>query len=127
MKVYPVRAMLSRKVWWSLGLATVAAVIILTRVGTLPSRVTIINQSGVPLRDVALIVNGRRVEVAEVGNGGTRTIAIAATSDLVLFFRDPQPHRWRARDPLVPGQSLVLYVSTGGRVEARGRIGSFAR
>ena len=119
--------MISRPVLWSIVLGIAGVLIVTWRVTTLPPYIVIINQSGSTLTDVVINTEDRRIEQGTVRNGETRRLSIDPTRTLVFTFPTDADHVWRATEPLTAGQSLVLYVTPGGRVAARSRIGSFAR
>lgn len=93
----------------------------------LPARVVIINQSGTPLGNVVIDTAENRYEVGSLGNGESRRITIEPAQHLRLTFSDSADRVWSAPEPVTAGQSLVLYITPGGHVLQRNRIGTLAR
>ena len=115
---------MSRRVFWVIG-AGVAAVLIMTwYVGTFPSRIVVINQCGRTLNEVSITANGRKRDFGQLRSGESRILSVPGGSEIELRFRGTEVRRWRSPSPPAPGQSLVLYVMPGERIDPRGRLGS---
>jgi len=97
------------------------------RIGLLPARIVIINQSGAPMSHVAITTEDRRTEVGSIGNGETRRLSVNPTATLRMSFEMTAPRVWVSPKGLSAGQSIVLYVTPGGKIDPRDRIGEFAR
>ena len=119
--------MISKRLLWTIFLGIVGVLIITWHMGTLPARVVIINQSGTPLRNVAIDAGGARHVVGAIGNGESQRMAIDPAGTLRLTFSDSADRIWTAPEAVTSGQSLVIYVTPGGHVVSRNRIGALAR
>lgn len=119
--------MISKRLLWTIFLGIVGVLIVTWHMGTLPARVVIINQSGDLLRNVIIDAGENRYAVGNVENGESRRIAIAPAENLRLTFSGRDDRTWTAPEPVTAGQSLVLYITPGGHVLARNRIGALGR
>lgn len=120
--------MISRKALISILLGIAGVLIMTWRIGMLPARVVIINQSGETVAHVAIAAEYGRIEVGSVNNGQTKRVAVNPTDTFrVSYDVTAGPHVWNAPKGLSAGQSLVLYITPGGKIDARDRIGSYAR
>lgn len=114
---------MSRKVLIPLTLALLGIFWILWKSTGIPARVAIINQSGYGLTDVA--VDG--VRIGAMSNGESRMVSLTPSASPVIRFRGRKPRTWRAESALGPGQTLVVYITPGDRIDARGKIGTLTR
>ena len=119
--------MISRQALYSIVLGIIGVLIITWRMGILPARVVVINQSGTAVSRVTITTDNDRIEFGTVGNGETRHAAPSPTSSLRLSFGLQGPHVWNAPKGLSAAQSIVLYIMPDGQVIARDRIGTFQR
>lgn len=119
--------MISRKTLFSILLGGVGVMLMTWKMTSIPARIVIINQSGIPLSRVAISTDGRRIEVGNIDNGQTRRVSVNPTASLRFFYEQRQPYMWRSPKGLNAGQSLVLYVAPEGKIDARDHIGGFGR
>lgn len=119
--------MISKRLLWTIFLGVIGVLVITWHMGTLPARVVVINQSGASLRNVTIDAGGNRYPLGAIGNGESRRMAIEPADDLRLTFSDSADRVWTAPEAVTAGQSLVLYVTPGGHVLSRNRIGTLAR
>jgi hypothetical protein len=119
--------MISRKTLFSILLGIAGVLIMTWRMGRLPARIVIINQSGIPLSKVAVTTDDGRIDIGAIDNGQTRRVSVNPTSTMRLAFEQRQPYVWASPKGLNAGQSLVLYIAPDGKVDARDRLGSFNR
>lgn len=119
--------MISRKALFSILLGIAGVLIMTWRIGFLPGRVVVINQSGVPLSRVAITTEAGRIEVGSIGVGQTRRVSVSPSATLRFSFDMKEPHVWSSPKGVTAGQSVVLYVTVNGNVDARDRIGEFGR
>jgi hypothetical protein len=92
--------------------------------GNYPARVTIINSSGVELTDVKVDTGNRHVEVALIANGTAKVTQLAPGAAVTIRTRTAV---WTSPNALTPGGAVVVYVFPGGRIDARSRLGTFAK
>jgi hypothetical protein len=116
-------AVLSRKVLWPLGLSLIAMFWILWKSASIPGRVAVINQSGHGLTEVTV----GKARIGELRNGESRVVSLPASEALVVRFRGQRARTWRSDKPLLPGQTMVLYITPDDGIDARGKIGTYAR
>lgn len=119
--------MISRKTLFSILLGIVGVLIMTWRIGLLPARIVIINQSGVPVAHVAVTTDSGRIEVGSIGNGETRRVSVSPTSSLRMAYETNEAKVWNSPKGLVAGQSIVLYITASGKIDARDRIGELSR
>jgi hypothetical protein len=119
--------MISRKTLFSILLGIVGVLIMTWKMGRLPARIVVINQSGIPLTRVAVSTDDGRIDVGSIDNGQTRRVSVNPTSAVRLSFEQYKPYVWNSPKGLNAGQSLVLYVAPDGKVDARDRLGQFGR
>jgi hypothetical protein len=119
--------MISRKTLFSILLGVVGVLIMTWRIGLLPARIVIINQSGAPVTRVAITTDAGRIDVGAIDNGQTRRVSVNPTSTMRLSFEQDKPYVWSSPKGLNAGQSLVLYVAPEGKIDARDRLGTFDR
>jgi hypothetical protein len=119
--------MISRKALFSILLGVAGVLIMTWRIGLLPARIVIINQSGDPITRVAISTDDGRREIGSISNGETRRLSVSPTSTLRMSFEMNAPRVWVAPKGLTAGQSIILYVTPGGKIDARNRIGQFSR
>lgn len=119
--------MISRKALISILLGIAGVLIITWRVGMLPARIVIINQSGETIARIAIATDYGRIEAGSINNGQTKRVSVNPTDTFRMSYDVGGPHVWSAPKGLSAGQSLVLYVTPGGKIDARDRIGSYAR
>jgi len=117
---------ISKRVLWTIVIGLAAVIVVTMRIEALPAHVVIINQSGTTLTNV-VVATDRRIELGAISNGETRRLAVSPSESVNLIFRTAEPHTWHSPQPIVAGQSLVLYVVQGDRVVARNRIGTMQR
>src|SRR5204863_9841270 len=98
---------LSRKVLWPLALSLIAGFWILWKSTNIPGRVAIINQSGHELSDVT--VSG--VRLGEMRNGESRVVSLPAAQSAIVHFRGRRSRTWRSQSDLLPGQTMVVYIT----------------
>lgn len=101
--------------------------IITWHMGTLPARIVIINQSGGTLGKVIIDTGQSRYEIGTIANGESRRVAVAPADQFRLTFHSSAIRVWSSPEPVVAGQSVVLYITPGDHVLARNRIGTLAR
>ena len=119
--------MISRKTLFSILLGIAGVLIMTWRIGLLPARVVIINQSGVPIANVAVVTDDGRTELGTIDNGQTKHVALGPTATLRVSYTFREPKVWAAPKGLSAGQSVGLYLNANGAIEPRDRIGSYAR
>ncbi len=119
-------ALISRRLLWTIALGIAGVIIVTWRMEALPAHVVVINQSGEMLTNV-VIATDRRIELGAISNGETRSVALEPSESVNLIYRTASTHTWHSPQPVVAGQSLVLYVTQGDRVISRSRIGTLAR
>ncbi len=107
-----------------LALSSAAVLITLLLVSrwvvALPSRVTIINRSAHSLRNVVVAAGSKEISLNTIGSGETRAVAVPGGSMLFLEFRGEHTRRWMSAKPIVPGQSLVIYITEEEKIELNG-------
>jgi len=115
---------ISRKVLASI-IVGIAGVLIMTwKIVRIPAHVVVINQSGTTLQSVAIETDGGTIELGALNNSETRRVSVEATAKLRLRFSD---RGWTSPEPLTAGQSVVLYVTPDGHVDARRKLGTLSR
>lgn len=119
--------MISRKALVSILLGVAGVLIMTWRIGLLPARVVIINQSGEPVTHVAITTDAGRIEAGSVANGQTKRVAVSPSATFRMSYESGGPRVWASPKGVSAGQSLVLYVTPGGKIDARDRIGTFNR
>ena len=108
--------MISKKLLWLIALS-VAALLALAWWGSrYPARVTIINASGVALRDVEIRSGGQRASTGPIPNGGSRSVTLAPAETVTIHFGRTT---WRSPDELTPARAMVLYIGPEGEVTTR--------
>lgn len=115
--------MIFRKVLFSIILGVAGVLIMTWKIVRIPAHVVVINQSGTSIH-ATIETNAGRVDLGTLNNSESRRVAVDPTPMLRLQLAD---HGWTSPEPLTAGQSVVLYVMPGGHIEARRRIGTFAR
>lgn len=119
--------MISRKAIYSI-LSGIAGVLIMTwRIGLLPARIVIINQSGEPVSRVAITTDAGRIEAGSIANGQTKRVSVSPSDTLRIAFDANGPRVWSSTKGVSAGQSLILFVTPGGKIDARDRIGTYGR
>ncbi|HEX9608540.1 MAG TPA: hypothetical protein VF962_15030 [Gemmatimonadaceae bacterium] len=91
--------------------------------GAYPARVAVINQNAA-VRDLVLLVGGRRIEIGEMRAGESRIVRIPSGEPLEVRFTGSRPRVWRSPETIPPGASVVLYLAPDDRVMMRDRIGA---
>lgn len=105
--------MISKRLLWLIAIC-VAALMALTWWGNRrPARVTIINASGVALRDVEIRSGEQNVSTGEIPNGASRSVTLAPGDTVVIHFGRTT---WRSPQNLTPASAMVLYIRPEGRV-----------
>ena len=112
---------LSRKVLWPLALSLIAVFWVLWKSANIPGRVAIINQSGHGLTEVTV----NRVRIGELRNGESRVVSLPAADAAVVHFRGRRARTWRSESALLPGQTMIVYVTPEDEIDARGKIGTY--
>src|ERR1051325_265199 len=106
-----------------LALSLIAGIWILWKSANIPGRVAIINSSGHRLSEVT--VSG--AQVGEMRTGASRVVVLPAPQSALVHFRGQRARTWRSPSDLLPGQTMVLYITPEDEVDARAKIGSYAR
>ena len=119
--------MISKKVLASIIIGVAGVLIMTWRIVRIPAHVVVINQTGSAIQRVVIEAGANRYELGTLNNSEARRVAVDPAPTLRLTFHGQADRGWRSPEPLTPGQSVVLYVTPGDRVEARSRIGSFVR
>lgn len=119
--------MISKRFLWMLAAAIAALLLVTWWLGSFPARVTIINQSGGDVSEIVVTCADQRIDVGILRNGEVRSLTIPAGSAIELRFRGERLTRWQSQRPLAPAHPIMLYITAGGRVDARDRIGTFTR
>jgi hypothetical protein len=117
---------ISKRVLWTIVIGLAAVIVVTMRIEALPAHVVIINQSGAALTNV-VVATDRRIELGSISNGETRRLSVEPAESVNLIFHTAELHTWHWPQPIVAGQSLVLYVIQGDKVVARNRIGTMSR
>lgn len=105
--------MISKRLLLFIG-ATLVALLALSWWGhRYPARVTIINASGAPLRDVEIRSGAQRVNTGPIPNGGSRTVSLEPGDSVTLHFGRTT---WRSPNELAPAAAMVLYIGPDGTV-----------
>jgi hypothetical protein len=118
---------MSRKVLIPLAIALLAVLVMTWHSAALPATVVIINASGSPIANVAVAAANSRFEIGSMNNGETRRVKVPSGSIVSLSFHGLGDKQWETGEPLTAGRTIVLYVTAGDHVDARDRIGGFAR
>ena len=118
---------MNRKLLFSAAGVFITFIAVMFWVGSLPSRVTVINRAPRTLRDVVLSAGGRRVEWAELRANETRVVTMPSGEVIMLSFVGEHTRRWSSPQPIAPGQSLVLYITATEKIDARSRLGEYTR
>jgi hypothetical protein len=105
--------MISKRLLWFIALALAALLVLAWWGHRYPARVTIINASGVALRDVEIRSGEQRVTTGAIPNGGTRSVTLEPGHTVVVHFGRTT---WRSADELAPAGAMVLYVGPEGRL-----------
>jgi hypothetical protein len=105
--------MISKRLLWFIG-AALAALLALSWWGhRFPARVTIINVSGVGLRNVEVRSGEQRVSTGAIPNGGTRSVALTPGDTVTIHFARTT---WRSPEELTPARAMVIYIGPEGQV-----------
>lgn len=118
---------MSRRLLYSIALGVAAIFVVTWWIGSVPARVTVINQSSSTLREVTVKAGRRTLEIGTLRSGEARSLQVGTGSEIELRFRGQRVVRWRSELPLSPGQPLVIYVTPDERVDVRTRIGTLSR
>jgi hypothetical protein len=78
-----------------------------------PARVTIINVSGLALREVEIRSGQQRVTTGAIPNGGSRSVALTPGDTVIIHFARTT---WRSPDELTPARAMILYIGPEGQV-----------
>ena len=105
--------MISRRLLWFIALTLAALLAVAWWGRRYPARVTIINTSGVALRDVEIRSGEQRVSTGVIANGGSRSVTLAPGDTVAIHFGRTT---WRSADELTPAGAMVLYIRPGGEV-----------
>src|SRR5437899_2029247 len=105
--------MISKRLLWFIALAVVGLLALAWWGHRYPARVTIINVSGLALREVEIRSGEQRAMMGTIPNGGTRSVALAPGDAVAIHFARTT---WRSSEELTPAQAMVLYIAPEGRV-----------
>jgi hypothetical protein len=105
--------MISKRLLWFIALALAALLAIAWWGHRYPARVTIINVSGVALREVEIRSGEQRVATGTIPNGGTRSVALAPGDAVTIHFARTT---WRSSEELTPARAMILYIGPEGQV-----------
>lgn len=116
--------MISRKVLFSIILGIAGVLIMTWRIVQIPAHVVVINQTGTTLEHVVIETDHRSIDLGTLNNSETRRVSVEPTATLRLRYLN---RGWTSPEPLTAGQSIVLYVTPEGRVDARRKLGTIVR
>src|SRR5437764_2450224 len=116
--------MISKRLLWFIGAALAALLAMAWWGHRYPARVTIINVSGVALREVEIRSGQQRAMTGTIPNGGTRSVALMPGDEVSIHFARTT---WRSPEELTPVRAMLLYVGPEGRVEERSRLSGLTR
>lgn len=108
--------MISKRLLWFLAIAVATLVVLAWWGKRYPSRVTIINASGVALQDVEIRSGEQRASTGPIPNGGSHSAAFAPGETVTIHFGRTT---WRSPRELTPAGAMVVYVRPEGRVTTR--------
>src|SRR5882724_8699654 len=100
---------MSRKVLIPLAIALLAVLIMTWHSAALPATVVIINASGSPIANVAVLSGYKRVDIGPMNNSETRRVSIPSGSIVSFSFHGLGDKKWETGEPLTAGRTIVLY------------------
>jgi hypothetical protein len=108
--------MISKKLLWFIAVCMIALLALAWWGKRYPARVTIINASGVALRDVEVRSGEQRVSTGEIANGASRSVTLTPGEPVTVHFSRTT---WSSPRELTPAEAMVLYVRPGPQVTTR--------